>query len=133
MNDLIIFMNLLLAVVPPDTRPMPDEGKRFPSSEVVQDSLNLNRAYGYVIAQKLALMGQLDVRRPYWEQVKAENEQIEQVWEALRPVQWEWTANNYTHKRDYLQKLKDLIGDEAFFQGAMPPPFPIWRFCEIEW
>jgi len=35
-------------------------------------------------------------------------------------------------KRKALAKLKDLVGEEAYFRGHWPPPVPLWNF-ETQW
>jgi hypothetical protein len=31
-----------------------------------------------------------------------------------------------------LQRLHELLGDEAYYEGRMPPAAPFWRFASID-
>lgn len=48
---------------------------------------------------------------------------------------WDWlqaAQGGEGRGKDYwlysLRRLRQLIGDEAYFAGRMPPPAPLWRF-----
>lgn len=51
------------------------------------------------------------------------------AWDSLRDA-----INPYyyvTARRMALAKLVELIGQDAFSNGCMPPPVPIWKFTEV--
>ena len=34
-----------------------------------------------------------------------------------------------TVRRQALKKLKEMIGDQAYYSGSLPPHVPVWRFA----
>ena len=48
-----------------------------------------------------------------------------QVWEAA--IEARLYSERYT-RRHRLDDLRELLGPEAYYQGALPPPVPLWRF-----
>ena len=57
-----------------------------------------------------------------------ETDKLYQVWDAARDARCEFYY--ITVRRQALQKLKYMLGDEAYAQAEMPPNVPIWRFNE---
>jgi len=49
------------------------------------------------------------------------------VWEAVRDA----GGDGVITRRFALQRLRDLLGDGAFYSGQLPPWVPVWRFREI--
>jgi hypothetical protein len=37
-----------------------------------------------------------------------------------------------TVRRQALKKLKEMIGDDAYTLGELPPYVPVWRFTEAK-
>jgi hypothetical protein len=37
-----------------------------------------------------------------------------------------------TVRRQALKKLREMIGENAYYYGQMPPSVPVWRFREVE-
>ena len=35
-------------------------------------------------------------------------------------------------RRESLRRLHDLLGDEAYYEGRMPPAAPFWRFAWVD-
>jgi hypothetical protein len=103
--------------------PLVADGGRFPDRESVNALLRFNRAY------YRNLEG-----RQVWEPdradligvVMAETDRLYEVWDAVRDARCEFYY--ITDRRKALQKLRALLGDEAYFAGEMPPFVPIWRF-----
>jgi len=96
---------------------------RFPDRTVVNDLLAFNRAYRQHI----------DVRQPvelihWWELRMAleETEQLYQIWDAVRDARCDYY---YVHvRRQALKRLREQIGDQAYYSGDLPPCVPLWRF-----
>jgi hypothetical protein len=61
--------------------------------------------------------------------VIGETNWLYQAWDKLDDAQLMTTEEN---RWQALEELRQLIGNEAFFTGTMPPPVPIWRFREID-
>lgn len=96
---------------------------RFPERDVVNDMLAFNRAYRQHI----------DVRQPvelvhWWELRTAlqETEHLYQVWDQVRDARCDYYY--VAVRRQALKKLRDLIGEEAYYTADLPPSVPSWRF-----
>lgn len=103
--------------------PVLNESLRFPDRETVNELLAFNRAYRQHI----------DVRQTvelshWWEYQAAlqETEQLYQIWDTVRDARCEYYY--VTVRRQALKRLRDLLGDEAYFSGQLPPYVPLWRF-----
>ena len=35
-------------------------------------------------------------------------------------------------RRGALKKLREAVGDEAYYSGHLPPHVPVWRFAQID-
>jgi hypothetical protein len=100
---------------------------RFPDRATISEMLAFNRAYRQHI----------DVRQPverahWWDYQAAiqETDHLYQVWETLRDARCEYY---YVHaRRQYLKKLRELIGEDDYYTGKMPPYVPLWRFQQID-
>jgi hypothetical protein len=100
---------------------------RLPSRELVNELLSFNRAYRQHIA----------VRQPvelaHWWKFRAalqETEYLYQVWDTVRDARCEYYY--ITVRRQALKKLRDMLGEEAYYSGQLPPPVPVWRFQETD-
>jgi len=68
---------------------------------------------GFVIACRLAVVLQ-------------ETAELGQVWESVeRATQ---AGPSWTCRRLALKRLHELLGEEAYFLGELPPAGPVWRF-----
>lgn len=101
------------------------DAARFPDRRTVNDLIRFNRAY----RKHLEL-------RQVWEADRAEairaavleTDRLYRVWDAVRDARCEFYY--VTVRRQALKKLKELIGDEAYAVGELPPYVPEWRFSE---
>ena len=103
------------------------DSQRFPERAVVNDLLAFNRSYRQHI----------DVRQPleliHWWDLRAalqETDHLYQVWDAVRDARCDYYY--VTVRRQALKRLRDLIGDDAYFSSKLPPAAPLWRFHLIE-
>jgi hypothetical protein len=101
--------------------------QRFPDRSTVSDLLAFNRAYRQ----------HLDVRQPlelpnWWDLREAvqETDRLYQVWDTVRDARCEYYY--VTVRRQALKKLREMIGDESYFGGTLPPHVPLWRFKRID-
>jgi hypothetical protein len=98
------------------------EATRFPCKDVVSDLLAGNRAYRQELATRL------EVDTIHCEELRAallETDQLYQVWDAIRDARSEYCF--VFVRRQALKRVREMIGDQAFFTGELPPYVPIWR------
>ena len=101
--------------------------QRFPDRATVNDLLSFNRAYRQHI----------DVRQPvelaHWWDLRAvlqETDQLYQIWDTVRDARCEYYY--VTVRRQALKKLREMLGEEAYYSSKLPPHVPIWRFQRID-
>ncbi|CAN5220011.1 hypothetical protein BH10PLA2_BH10PLA2_39970 [soil metagenome] len=103
--------------------PAVEDSQRFPDRALVNDLLAFNRAYRQYI----------DVRQPVelvhsWELrvTLQETERLYQIWDRVREANCDYYYVGV--RREALKKLRELVGDEAYYSGTLPPAVPSWRF-----
>ncbi len=108
-----------------DAPPLSDS-HRFPDRTAINELLAVNRTFRQNI----------DVRQPgepsrWWElhSVLQETDNLYHVWDTVRDARCEYYY--VTVRRQALQRLRDLLGPQAYYQGNLPPHVPMWRFQEI--
>lgn len=113
----------VLLLLSPELPPLSD-AERFPPRCFATTALEFNRSYrGYVENQQA-----FDVRSYWdWNDVLSETDYCYNCWSALAAVQGA-EGEDETSRRAALVRLRELLGDEAYYQGAMPPSVPVWRF-----
>jgi hypothetical protein len=99
---------------------------RFPDRAMVNDLLAFNRAYRQHI----------DVRQPFelvhwWEMRVAiqETDHLYQVWDYVRDARCDYYY--VTVRRQALKHLREMIGEDAYYSGSLPPCVPLWRFRRV--
>jgi hypothetical protein len=99
---------------------------RFPDRSTVNDYLAFNRAYRQ----------QLDTRQPgeparWWELRTAlqETDYLYQVWDTVRDARCEYYY--VTVRRQALKRLREMLGEEAYYSSQLPPYIPMWRFQRV--
>jgi hypothetical protein len=108
-----------------DAPPLAD-AQRFPDRAIVNELLVFNRAYrSYVELRQPTEMAHLNDLRA----VQREVDYLYQVWDAVRDARCEYYY--VTVRRQALKRLRELLGDEAYYKGDLPPHVPIWRFREL--
>lgn len=107
--------------------PPVDDSRRFPERTAVNELLTVNRAFRQHI----------DARQPgepsrWWELRSAlqETDTLYQVWDTVRDARCEYYY--VTVRRQALQRLRELLGPDNYYAGALPPHVPMWRFQEID-
>jgi hypothetical protein len=101
------------------------DGYRFPDRRSVNEFIRFNRAY----------RKNLETRQ-VWEADRAdvirvavlETDRLYKVWDAVRDARCDFYY--VTVRRQALMRLKDLLGDEGYAAGELPPYVPEWRFAE---
>jgi hypothetical protein len=100
---------------------------RFPERAAVNELVRFNRAYRKNLDQRQLLeTDRADaLRAVIWE-----TDRLYQVWDAVRDARCEFYY--VTVRRHALKRLKDLVGEEAYNRGTLPPNVPTWRFNELK-
>jgi hypothetical protein len=109
-----------------DAPPLCD-GIRFPDRDTVNALLAFNRAY----RQHLSLRQPVELA--HWWDLRAalqETDLLYQIWDTVRDARCDYYY--VTVRRHALKKLRELLGDEAYYNGWLPPHVPLWRFQEID-
>jgi hypothetical protein len=100
---------------------------RFPDRALVNDLLAFNRTY----RQNIDALQPLDPHHVGdLKEVLAEIDHLYQVWDLVRDARCEYYY--VTVRRQALKKLRDLVGEEAYLNGSLPPHVPVWRFAKAE-
>jgi hypothetical protein len=97
---------------------------RFPDRALVNDMLAFNRAY----RQNLDTL--MSVERAQWWEVRnviQEVDRLYQIWDLVRDARCEYYYVSV--RRGALKRLREAIGDDAYYSGCLPPHVPVWRFA----
>jgi hypothetical protein len=109
-----------------DAPPLSD-AMRFPDRAVVNELLVFNRAYrSYIELRQPTEMAHVSDLRA----VQREVDYLYQVWDAVRDARCEYYY--VTVRRQALKHLRELLGEEAYYSGQLPPHVPVWRFRELK-
>jgi hypothetical protein len=100
---------------------------RFPPRQVISEMLAFNRAYREHL-EKCQVAG-CSPTGDYQEALR-EADRLYHLWDAIRDSRCEYYY--ITVRRQALKKVRDLIGDDAFYNGNFPPHVPVWRFQRID-
>lgn len=99
---------------------------RFPDRSSVNDLVRFNRAFRKHLDQRHEL--ETD-RCEELRTVMKETDRLYQVWDAVRDARCEFYY--VTVRRQALKKLKEMLGEESYETGTLPPNVPTWRFNEM--
>lgn len=106
--------------------PLLYDALRFPDRNTVNEFLAFNRTYRQHV----------DVRQPvelaHWWELRAalqETDQLYQVWDLVRDARCDYYY--VTVRRQALKKLREMIGEEAYYSAKLPPSVPVWRFRKV--
>jgi hypothetical protein len=101
---------------------------RFPERTAVNEFLAFNRAFRQ----------HLDIRQPgeparWWELRTAlqETDYLYQVWDTVRDARCEYYY--VTVRRQALKRLREMLGEEGYYSGRLPPYVPVWRFAQVNY
>lgn len=118
----------------------------FPNAACVKHMLDFNGAYRDHINDARSFHG--TTRQILWGNIGVG---FNQVWNE---PQWDWytealkeawglreiwnnlgyahDAEHPMHKRWYLERLREVIGERDYRHGRMPPPIPTWRLPDYD-
>ena len=96
---------------------------RFPARSHVSDLLSFNRSYRQYLDQR-----QLLEASRWWEyhEVITEVDRLYQIWDTIRDSRCEYYY--VTVRRQALKRLRELLGQDDYYTGQLPPYVPVWRF-----
>ena len=100
---------------------------RFPDRALISDLLSFNRAYRQHLDSRQSL------ELTYWWELREalqEADRLYQIWDTVRDARCDYYY--VTVRRQALKKLRDLIGEEAYYSSTLPPCVPLWRFEKID-
>jgi hypothetical protein len=103
--------------------PLLHDGLRFPDADAARQQLAFNRTY----RQHLSIRQPIERNRG--DELRAaarETDHLYTVWDTLRDARCEFYY--VTVRRLALLKLREMLGDEDYYFGRVPPPVPVWRF-----
>ncbi len=103
------------------------DGLRFPERSVISDMLAFNRSYRQHLDNRLAV--EL-VRAHELQEAEQEADRLYQIWDLVRDARCDYYY--VTVRRQALKRLRDLVGEEAYYGGTLPPHVPLWRFQTID-
>jgi hypothetical protein len=107
--------------------PAAADGFRFPDRNAVNETVRFNRAFRKHLDQRQQLeTDRTDALR----KVMAETDRLYAVWDAVRDARCEFYY--VAVRRTALKKLRDLVGEEAYLAGTLPPGVPTWRFNQLK-
>jgi hypothetical protein len=100
---------------------------RFPDRSLVNDMLAFNRVYRQHLTNRQALE-----RDNAWElrEMILETDRLYAIWDLARDARCDYYY--VTVRRQALKKIKEEIGDQAFYSGYLPPHVPVWQFERID-
>jgi hypothetical protein len=100
---------------------------RFPDRAVVNEMLAFNRAYRQHLETRLSMetIGWWDLR-----ETLQEADRLYQIWDLVRDSRCDYYY--VTVRRQALKKVKETVGDAAYYNGTMPPHVPVWRFAKVD-
>ena len=107
--------------------PRVNDGNRFPNRSAVNEMINSNRA----VRKHIEVRQHIDTDRgAAYRAALRETDRLYQVWDAVRDARCDFYY--VTVRRQALKKVRQMIGNEAYYAGRLPPCIPTWRFQEME-
>lgn len=103
-----------------------DDAQRFPDRAVVNELLVFNRAYRKFLEERQPVDS---LHAEELRIVQREVDQLYQVWDAVRDARCEYYY--VTVRRQALKRLRELLSEDDYDHGALPPHVPTWRFQTI--
>jgi hypothetical protein len=100
---------------------------RFPDRALINELLAFNRAYRQHLDNRQAL------EQTFWWELREsvqETERLYQIWDTVRDARCDYYY--VTVRRQALKKLRETVGEDAYWSGCLPPHVPVWRFARID-
>jgi hypothetical protein len=134
MQLLTLGLGLVLSMAsgPNDIKPSLDVLASFPPQEFIQKGLQFNQAF----QKHQQCMRSSYFRNGNWAMVEecnnaiGEAKDLENSWQL---VEWARDADFIVDCRlDFLEELREALGEEDFWAGRLPPPAPLKYFREVD-
>src|SRR5262249_32657542 len=93
---------------------------RFPPAETACRQLSFNRTFHRNLSLRRDALG----AQPGFDEALAEAERLYKVWDAVRDAASEFYYVSV--RRQALAQVRQMIGDDAYHKGQLPPPIPGW-------
>jgi hypothetical protein len=109
-----------------DAPPLHDH-MRFPDRALINDMLAFNRAYRQHLDNRQSL------ELTYWWELREMLQEVDRlytIWDTVRDARCDYYY--VTVRRQALKKLREMVGEDAYCSGALPPHVPVWRFARID-
>jgi hypothetical protein len=107
--------------------PRVSDALRFPDRTMINELLSFNRAYRNHVEMRQPLeMG----NGGYLRGAQREVDYLYQVWDTARDARCEYYY--VTVRRQALKRLREMLGEDAYYQGRLPSHVPVWRFEPIQ-
>ena len=106
------------------------DADRFPSGAECQAAEDFARLHLRWLEVQAA-WSQSGEEDAYWRECVAEARWCFDCWDAVGAG----AANerpDAAYRLQWLARLRELIGDEDYFAGRLPPPVPVWRFRRLD-
>jgi hypothetical protein len=97
---------------------------RMPDRRTINECIQFNRSFRKNMEARL--LWESD-RAGLIREIIEENERLYKVWDAIRDARSD--LHYITTRRHALQRLRDLIGPDAYDSTESPPYVPDWRFA----
>jgi hypothetical protein len=106
--------------------PPASDAVRFPERAAVNELLAFNRAFKqFVEVRQPGEPG----RSPELREAVTEIDHLYHVWDTVRDARCEYYY--VTVRRQALKRLREMLGEEAYYSAKLPPHVPVWRCQEI--
>lgn len=102
--------------------PYVQESQRFPDKEIVNGMISFNRMYHQDMLTRLSFD---QLHSEHVRHAVQENQKLFQIWDTVRDIKCPYFY--ITVRRRALNRLRQQIGDRAFYSGELPPPVPMER------
>ncbi len=129
-NDLVLILALAFQY---DTRPPAGDADRFPSNEACWKAYRLRAVHRAWVQERYFASGYKNEYACWISEIEKLGNCWELVWRchgSLRENGDDQDHCTESWKRDRLKELRDMLGEDAYYNGWMPPMIPIWRFTE---
>jgi hypothetical protein len=103
--------------------PLASDALRFPGREAACELLTFNRAYYQALKERREALG---TAAGELDRAIEEVEQLYRLWDLVRDARSE--CYYVSVRRQALLALRQALGPEDYYRGAMPPHVPVWRF-----
>lgn len=99
----------------------------LPPAWLVQDLCRLNEQYQCHLQMQQVMYPH---RADDFNEVLREAKKLHAVWDSVRRA----TGPNqaWAYRRRMLRQLKEMVGEEAYYAGRLPPSVPLWRFQSLD-